>query len=70
MSNQTEKQLGIFATIGFVFRTACSVIVKLCTQTESTLDVSQDLIDVAKAHSSNFKQQTQQDLDAQLKAAE
>ena len=70
VTNMNNKQLGIFATIGLVFRTACSVLVKACTQSESIMDISQDLIDTGKAHSSNFKQTSILELNAQLADAE
>lgn len=44
-----------------------SVFVKACTQAESIMDVSQDIIDTAKTYSDQMKQEAKIEAEKQLK---
>ena len=66
MTNPITPNPSIFTGIKSVIMSICSSIVKSCNQIDSSLDISQDLIDTCKVHSSSLLSETQLTCDSQL----
>ena len=67
-TNTQHSSRGLFASIKHVLVTLCTSLIKACTLVDTTLNAAQDIADSGKILTSQLKQETELNADAEISA--